>query len=526
MTSTNNGCGFDSALNTYTYGETPLAAVAYDGASVVTSTHACGTFVEKIGLFTERIVAGGVPATRILDGDIDSIGFFGDMVDLLVYTRRDILSVAKKHTMKVVAKFKIRPGSLFVPKSSDSDKIGIVSPSGRACVINDDGSVTQTPLTVPEGYSVIWSDTVQPVGYCWASEGNANMYIRSSMKSKGMVFSSEHGFTFLTVWGNPYLKEFEAYIVTNDAPHIVKRVASRSDGDTVENVVTMQPGTIIEGLSCFIDGRPLVAYGRHGAQRVAQPIPPEEELTTLLTSMHSQNDRVSESQCASSNSLLTYAQTPITPPIPYVTRYSNPGRPRYEVSGAIPHGYVDSPKTNTVLSFDFHGTRTYRIVSPYELDRHMPSRCYIVVDPDGDVASGRFSPTVKMLYESDSPVAILPIGGKATEGMSSTKIGLMISALSRELMKNRVAMEVCVVAAGDSAASAVMAGMDRKNRISKIFLFNPTNEAEARTSSRVGGKIVRIFSEDMADNSYSDKDIIVSPSIMYANTIENILSKN
>lgn len=467
--------GFDNILDAPDVLKDSVAASS-NGEYVVSSSVGRGTFLE-------HKVEGGGRSIKLFKTTADRVGFFGKSVDLVAVASGDTLRILHLHKMKVISTIKIRPFGLFVPASGNSTYIGVVSPKGKAYLVADDGEVVNTPLTVAPNYEVVWSSNVSPVGYTWNDENAAYIYIKSTEEDKGATLSSTHGMSVFTTWYNRNQGRHEVYMVTFDEPHILKRVWAGDGEAHVDNVVVFRKGTILDNLVTMSNGRPSIAAGFHNGVSVARIIPPETRLATLLKNVITAEEKSTAAVCMGTSSYVSWTQTPITPAVPAIVNYSVPGRPRYEIYGGRPrytqvknNSEVDFtvPTTNsihTVLTSD-HQKVTYRYVSPLPEQGYTSDVALVIVDEDGIVSAGSYSPTVKMCYELGIPVAILPVVSKGNLDHSIEDTALDLVDVSRDIVDSKLAKKVVVLSEGRISPAALHALTHKKSEVSSCILYH------------------------------------------------------
>lgn len=484
----NTPLGFDEFLETPTVLKGSVSASS-SGDYVVSSSPGKGTFLG-------HKVPGGGDEVKISSAAADSTGFYGRNVDLVAIATGDKLRILHLHKMKVIGTIDIRPGSLFVPKTGNSERIGIVSPKGHVYVIDDKGQAERTPLSVTEEYSVLWSSSAFPVGYTWSDESAVYMYIRSRSKDKGATLSSTHGVTVFTAWYNPAYRNTEAYLVTHDEPHVLKRVWSDNGKAHVEKVLSLPQGAQLDNVVLLSNGRPSVASGFHNGVNVASPIPPTSRLSDIIVEMTTDQQRNVSGTCMGLSSLISWTQTPITPPVPAIVNYGMQGRPRSEIHGGRPRyttlrsgDVVDFvvPTTNEVRTVKTKDGQkiTYRYVSPLITEGHTSDTALVIVDPGGLVAAGTYSPMVKMCYDMGIPVAIVPVinsDGDIDDVIDDTVLDII--DVSRHVISSKLAKTVTVFASGVYSESAVRALNSKKSPVSNAIVYHCPDDVITRKTKK------------------------------------------
>ena len=467
--------GFDNILE--------FPAVLKDSIAVSASGEYAVSSSPGRGTFLEHKVEGGGKGVRLFPFTADVAGFYGRDVTLIAIAHEDTLRIVNLHKMEVVSTVKIRPGGVFIPRSGNSGFIGVVSPNGAAYIIEDNGDTYSTPLTVGEDYEVLWSSQAQPVGYTWNDDVAAYIYIRSTPHDDGATISSTHGMNLFTVWKNEAQGRSEVYITTYDEPHILKRAYSENGHAVLENIVEMPEGATLDNLVLFGSGRPALAVGFHQGKSIAEIIPPEKALSPILYRLVTNEEKSITATCMGVSSYVSWTQTPITPAVPSVTNYSIPGRPRYEIYGGRPQ-YVELktgaevsftvPRTNVARSIPIKSNPSasvyYRWVSPLPEIGYTAETAIIIIDNEGLVSAGEYSPTVKMIYDLNIPVAIIPVIGVDDDVIED--VAMDIVDVANDILGESLAKNVCVLAEGEMAQSAFTALTTRKSPVRNVLAYH------------------------------------------------------
>lgn len=461
--------GFDEILHTPIV-STDNLGVSNGGQHVVSSSLYSDTFSEHPAKNAEEPV-------KIVNGSSDTIGFFGRNVYMLAIASGDVLRIIDYFHLDNIMTMRIRPGSLFVPDNANSRYIGVVSPSGRAVIIDDEGEIIKTPLVVDEGYTVLWSPTVRPVGYLWSDESSVNLYVRSTPDDKGSVLSSTKGISVFGIWSNPHLRRHEVYISTYDQPNILKRVSSSNDGAVVEDAIEMEEGTFINQVVTLSNGKPSLVVGYKDAKVVSEVVEPSTKVGMLMKSIVDDESRMTYPKIIGSSAFVSWTQTPATVPVAAVTLYSNEGRPRYEIKGNALEENVIIPETNEVRSFDISNKEklSYRIVSPFTTSRHMAKNVVIIADDDGLISAGKYSPTVRTLYELGVPVVLVPVRKDRSRKIALKDLVFDLVDVSRDLRDRDITSRVTVMG-GDELCTPIIEALRHKHtKIDSAILVNPHN---------------------------------------------------
>ena len=467
--------GFDNTLEFPTVYKDSIA-VSASGEYSVSSSPGRGTFLE-------HKVEGGGKGVGLFPFPADVAGFYGRDITLIAIAHEDTLRIVNLHKMEVVSTVKIRPGGLFVPRSGNSGFIGVVSPQGAAYIIEDNGDTYSTPLTVGEDYDVLWSSQAQPVGYTWNDDSAAYIYIRSTPHDEGATISSTQGMNLFTVWKNDAQNRSEVYITTYDEPHILKRVYSQEGEVVVDNVIELPEGAILDNVVLFGSGRPALAVGFYQGRSVAEIIPPKKTLSPILHRLVTNEEKSTTATCMGVSSFVSWTQTPITPAVPAVTNYSIPGRPRYEIYGGRPQ-YTELktgaevsftvPRTNVARSIPIKGNSDaqvyYRWVSPLPEVGYTAETAIIIVDKEGLVSAGEYSPTVKMIYDLSIPVAIIPVIGVDDDVLDD--VAADIIDVAEDIIDQSLAKNICVLAEGENNYSALKALTTRKSPVRNVIAYH------------------------------------------------------
>ena len=184
------------------------------------------------------------------------------------------------------------------------------------------------------------------------------------------------------------------------------------------------------------------------------------------------------------------------------------GRPRYEIQGNKSEEELKTPTVNVVKEFITSDNETvnYRIISPDTLSKHMSRDIVLILDEDGLVASGNYSPTVKALYDKGVPVAILPLDKSKPGKVAKRNLELDAIDISIELVVDKkVASRVIVLANDSLAKSAIHAMNDKRSKIERTVLINPTNsvfsDLKQKTARKISTAYFNVNEEDIENPS-------------------------
>lgn len=449
--------------------------VNYSGTkAVVASPHHEGTFLE----FLDH----KAPPIRLFEETADTVGFFGSTKDLLAIEHDGLLRIIHMQSMEIVAVFSCKTGSLFVPQSGKSPRIGVVSPQGKTIIISDDLSYQYAGLTVSDGYEVLWGQSVTPVGYTWVDETSANVYIHPFRSpgvvgpGKGATFSSGQGISVYAAWESVQLGRNEAYISTYDEPNILQRVTTDETGaPIIEPVVSFRKDILVSDVVTSPLGAPIVVSGTTNTKTVVKYIPPRTDVASLLGSILTKDSRLSSMRCMGMVSTLSWSETPVTEPICSVIAHGIEDRPVKELQS-----YKDSssfaPKFNHVRSFTTKDGQkiTYRLVSPLDPKEHLTETTVIIPDFYGRVAGGHFSPTVKMLYSMGIPVALVAVNRrKGSLKVIIDDLSLDIVDVAYDMQKNMISKKFMILAHGVCASPSIESLRVKKSPIRNVVVVNP-----------------------------------------------------
>lgn len=446
----------------------------------------------EIGTFIERVDINKSPAIELFKESSTTMGFFGQDKDLLVTAVEtddpdvEILRIIQVYSMQQIFSARIRAGSLFVPQSSKSSYIGIVSPAGKAYMINDKADTIDMNIEIPHDYRVLWSSTVRPVGYVWTDneshdKSQGYIYIKSSPNEgdNGSLMTSSSDITIWTVWSNPSLKRHEAYITTSDAPNILRRVSSSSERANIENIVSLEKGVDITNVITLPNGKPSVVIGYDRSVVIAETIPPETDMSKMIQKLSSDPKRLISINPIGTTAFTSWSQTPITPPVAAITNYKRMGHPRHEIKSSIEDTLdYTIPVTNEVkeLMTDDKETIRYRIISPYPIKRHTSTSVVIMPDKDGKISAGAYSPTVSMLYNEGVPVALVPYRKGKSEKDALEDLAYDLVDVAHHLTRDiKIARNPIIMANEDMCAPSLKAFQHNKSNVSKLLLINPNN---------------------------------------------------
>ena len=403
MTHMSVGIGFDEILEQV---QIPLNSigVSLGGDYIISSSHRA-TYLERM---SQEIKS---PPIKLFDVPSETSGFFGHDLDLFASASGSDLRIVRLNQLEMLATIAIKPGSLHVPATANSRKIGAVSPNGHAFTVDDKHVIKDTGIIIPKGKEVIWSSTAYPVGYAWSDKDFAYIFLRSRSQDRGAIIKSNRGMTVYGVWANFKTKRHELYLTTKDEPNILYRVYSHGDKAQFDPVHTFRSDVTINNLTSFSDGRPAVVSGHRLSEPVADVVPEPKKLSELIANSLRSSYRSSVIKCIGSSYYVSWTQTPVTPPVPAVTDYGSTGRPVHEVMGAKTDLKIEAPMVNRIRSIQAPNSQkiNYRLISKLPIETHMASECVVIADYLGDVASGMYSPTVRMLYDMGLAVAIVPV---------------------------------------------------------------------------------------------------------------------
>lgn len=491
--------------------------------------------------YIERVDTNKSPAIKLFSNHSSTMGFFGQDKDLLVTAvktddpRIETLRIIQVYNMQQVFSTRIRSGSLFVPESSKSPYIGIVTPAGNAYMINDRCETIDMNIEIPENYNVLWSSTVRPVGYTWTDHDGDNsqayIYIKSSPNEadNGSLMTSSSDVTIWTVWSNSALKRHEAYITTADTPHILRRVSSSPERAVVENIVSLDKGVEISHVVTLPNGKPSIVVANDRAKVIAEIIPPETDTSEMLQKIITDQHRMTLLNPIGVAAFSSWTQTPITPPVASITNYKRMGHPRHEVKQSVKSGLnYDIPVTNTVreLITDDKETVRYRILSPYPIRRHTSSSIVIIPDKDGRISAGAYSPTVSRLYEEGVPVALVPYRKGKSEKDALEDLAYDLVDVSHHLTKtHKVARTPILMANEEMCVPAMRAFQHKKSNIEKLLLINPNNRVFGSLRKKELRQVVSAYfnvNEDDIENP-SKYNVIYSDDDIHSFIVRNVL---
>lgn len=496
--------GFDEILHTPVV-STDNIAVSPTGNHVVSSSLYSDTFSEKPSRSNERPV-------KIINGASDTIGFFGEHVYMLAVASGDVVRILDFHNHTNLATMVIRPGSLFVPDSAEAPFVGVVSPHGRAFLIDEHAQIIPTDVSVDARSTVLWTSTARPVGEIWSDENGANLFIRSA-GDKGSIITSSHGISVFAVWANPHTRHHEVYFTVDNKPNEMKMAISSDDGAVVEDVFAFDPGIEITQVLKKPDGELLAAIG-FGSSRVHMHCLEEEgtsQLYEMMRGVVEDETRLTYPKMVGKNTYVSWTQTPVTTPVPAVVQYAIEGRPRYEIKGNRIDTKAIRPVTNQVIDFKVSKdyTLSYRVVSPYEIDGevdYIAERMVVIADEFGYDASGSFSPTVKMLYQLGIPVAIVPFRdtGEDNRRIDMTNFIPDLIDVARHVEYKGFTTKTVLIGNDDMCLPVLEAAKRKNAKVEKVILINPHNKvAEKIAHRRLKGKVVSAYfgvNEEDIDN--------------------------
>lgn len=509
--------GFDEILHVPPTPEDSFS-VSVNGDYIAFSTSETGTFIERVDINKS-------PAIELFKEPSTTMGFFGQEKDLLVAAvttddpNIEILRIIQVYSMQQVFSARIRSGSLFVPQSSKSSYIGIVSPAGKAYMINDRSEAIDMNIEIPQDYHVLWSSTVRPVGYIWTDDevgekSQGYIYIKSSPNEgdNGSLMTSSSDITIWTVWSNPSLRRHEAYITTSDAPHILRRVSSSPDRANIENIVSLEKGVEIADVITLPNGKPSVVIGYDRSVVIAETIPPETDMSKMIQKLSVDPKRLININPIGTTAFTSWSQTPITPPVAAITNYKRMGHPRHEIKSSIEENLdYTIPVTNEIkeLMTDDKETIRYRIISPYPIKRHTSTSVVVMPDKYGKISAGAYSPTVSMLYNEGIPVALVPYRKGKSEKDALEDLAYDLVDISHHLTKDiKVARKPIIMANEEMCAPALKAFQHNKSNVEKLLLINPNNaifdSVKKKEKRRISSAYFNVNESDISNpSSYS-----------------------
>lgn len=442
--------------------------VSINGNHIVTSKYGKGTYIEHSNEYN-------LPPNDLLLETADSIGFFGRDQDIIALSIKTDLLIIDRYKLELLDKKKIRAGSLFVPDSGGSEKIGFVDPHGQTCVLYDDGRFVKSSLHIGKNthYEVLWSNTVTPVGYKAVEDESVILYIRSRKEDTGVTITSTWGMYVHTVWWNPSLERHEAYITTIDNKNVLQRVTSTTDEPPVTDVLTLEPDVDITDVITLSDGRPILLTGIRGTQIITESIPPDTNTAEMIKGVLTGSADKQEINPVGNTMYINWRQNPVCPPHLELVNYGAIGHPTTSIQANKPDNIVSPPvnKIVTLVTKDKHELN-YRFLSPFDHRDHLVQSTVIIPDYEGSISSGEYSPTVRMCYDAGLAVAIVPIRLiKNKFSMNDYKLDLI--DVCYDMKSKDVSSSFTVLGNGEYASAALAAMQDRRSSITEAILVDP-----------------------------------------------------
>lgn len=514
--------GFDSLLD-FPITLYDSVGVSPNGNLIVTSKYNKGTFLEHSN-------TSNLSPISILPEEADNIGFFGRNTELIALSVKNKLIVIDSYRMDIFAEKDIRPGSLYVPASGKSSRIGFVDSSGQSCVMTEDRKVERSSLYVGnnEKYHVLWSNTVTPVGYHSIEDDTVNLYIRSKKEDKGSTISSTWGIYTHCIWWNPHLKRHEAYITTLDNKNTVQRITSSDGSPVIDEVCDLGKETTVTGVITLSDGQPILVTGRRGTEVVSEEIPPETNTAAMLKDVLTFDHDKQEISLIGNNIYTCWRQNPASAPKLEVVNFGISGHPTYAVKGNEPNNYAD-PAINQVITIKTKDKQNinYRLVSPFNPKKHLMQSIIIMADHDGYISSGEFSPTVKMCYDSGIAVAIVPTRELKKRQFTLNDYKLDLIDVSYDIKKKNIAKKVISMGNNQYSLVALESMQDRRSSITDCILIDPSETTLGKVKKRKR-KHVSIVSttEDYNDNGFFVYHMPQRDDVDYYDDIASIINGN
>ena len=339
---TPNYFAFDKILDTH-LPDIRLAGADSTGQWVIASNDN-GVFLEECG---EDLVS---PPIQMFAESADSVGFFGRDIDLIAVAIGSELSIIRFYQTEVVAKFAIRPGSVFISDNANSQRIGAISPQGVVFTVEESTlKGVPTSLKVGEGYNVLWSANAYPVGYTWADE-RAHIFVKASQPGEpGAVLHSAEPLKVLGMWTNTQHKRHEVYYVSATTPHILRRMFSHHGAVVTDEVASFDRGSVVDHvISLPSSGKPVVVTAYNKALMQTKTLVENTALTDVMNTITT-NKRVRVTPTITgSSSYISYSQTPVTQPVTAITNLFVADHPTHEISSLMPKPAPTLPRVNKV----------------------------------------------------------------------------------------------------------------------------------------------------------------------------------
>lgn len=486
----NRQVGFDHILD-HPVTLKDSVGISLNGNHIVTSKFGAGTFIEHSDTYNLK------PNDLLLE-DADSIGFFGRDQDIIALAVMEDLLIIDRYKLEILDKKKIRPGSLYVPDSGGSSKIGFVDPYGQTCILYDDGRFMKSSLNVGKNnhYEVLWSNTVTPVGYKAVEDESVILYIRSRKEDTGVTISSTWGMYVHTVWWNPALERHEAYITTIDNRNVLQRVTSSTDEPSVTDVLTLDTDVNITDVITLSDGRPVLLTGIKGTKVIAEVIPPETKTSEMISKILLSSSDKQDINPVGNTLYVNWRQNPACPPYAQLVNYGVTGHPTYDIQANRPDNVIQ-PTVNNIVTLTTKDKQelNYRFISPFNTDDHLVQSTVIIPDYEGGISSGEFSPTVRLCYDAGLAVAIVPVRYvKNKFSMNDYKLDLI--DVCYDIKSKDISDSFVVMGNGDYTNAALGALQDRRSAIKEAILIDPPVDVIKRIKRKYRGNISIVDTQD------------------------------
>lgn len=503
--------------------------VNYNGVSIshgltndiaLVSSPQGGTFIEPVN--------PSIPLSpiKVSQDSSDYVGFFGSSSELAVLSFQDSLKIMDISTMKTVGEYTIQPGSVFVSSSTRASRIGAVSENGQVVVIDDKLNVHKTPLKVSPHYEVLWSQHVKPLGYMWAGDITANIYIHPSQGGEGVTFSSTKGISILSSWESPEYRRNEVFISTHDKPNILRKLSAEDSKPVLEDVFSFNEGCYIKDVVSRPNGKPAVIIGSENGIIKTAVASSNSNISRLLQKVVSNQTLMSSVKCLGKSSLAIWEQSPVSSTRASILDYSVISHPKHVLSSYKANN-EKLPVYNKLFNLKTSDGQdiTYRLVSPYNPKSFLADTCAVIPDYSGHVYAGEFSHTVKILYDLGIPVAVLSVNkNKRSRKLIDENATLDMIDVAYHLRENRVAQSFTVIGSADSAVSSVSSLNVRKTPIKNAIIFNPTKSSVSLRSKNWEKVTLVNGGEGEIGNEHERANNVTLPNKINDNYIHSLLS--
>lgn len=470
------------------------------------------------GVFVEQLDSGRpIP---IQEERADAVGFFGTSADFLAVATGSRLDVWRiSYDMELLARFVVVPGSTFISQSAQAHSIGAIHPDGTVFVISEKRptQMTATPFKFPSlDYHPLWGSQGAVAGYCWTQGDKSNVFIRNvdsnNVEKKGTTFASTKSLHIKAVWARKEERRYEVFFVYADEPHRLMRFHIDSGASKVSEVCSFDRGAIIDQVACSpATSKPLVVTAYNDCMTYAKSLVADDALTNYVKDIATSTEFKNIIRLSGTTSSLIWSSTPVTAPIVSVDNYRLPqSRPREVVSQKINTTYT-LPMTNIIRKFRSSDNQalSFRLISPTDYRTHTSMRAFVIVDYDGRIAAGHYSPTVEALYQLGYPVVIVPVKKRWPKHHEViANAALDVKDVVHEVIKLNIATSATVIV-GSECAAAISSLLGRKSSpIKSVIAVDPKAKDVDKIHHKNINKVTRVVTGDSVDDGVKIRTLV------------------